>query len=393
MPESGIFYSIGIDRGLPDPATKMPWPESSWRLIEESGILRTYRQACRSRKSGPHTLLPPELIDYIIDFLHAHKASLVACSLVGRKWVASSRLHLFDSVYIRSTTVEQLLNLLASPLCTITTCIRRVSLDNLELIPRLVLAIPGVRCLGICPSRPDSHRCLKSRHHAQKFTELSHLIFMGTRFDTMNELLDLICAIPRLEALTISNITFSSGGQALAPFFETGSHVPPTLRELWLTTEWTMRILEWLQQHPHSYQNLTKFTVGVDSSVDVHTMAEFLKTVGLSLEELHIFAHRERRLRLLHNDEHSSYRIFNFRTFCCDKPVTQYKAARALALPSWDNITCVYYLHSCSNQCFLYPKYHYRTSTRSRFRHGADLRISAAHSRIGPYLAHSRDVK
>jgi hypothetical protein len=58
----------------------------------------------------------------------------------------------------------------------------------------------------------------------------------------------------------------------------------------------------------------------VGLSVDFHTIVEFLKTVGLSLEELH--AHRERRLRLMYNGEHSSYRIFNFRTFCGDKPVT-----------------------------------------------------------------------
>jgi hypothetical protein len=57
-----------------------------------------------------------------------------------------------------------------------------------------------------------------------------------------------------------------------------------------------MKILEWLQRHPHSYENLTKFTVGVELTADVHIVAEFLKAVGLSLEERHIFAHRERTL-------------------------------------------------------------------------------------------------
>ena len=274
----------------------MPWQESSWliELQEESGILQTYRQRVSLAKATVHIpCLPPELIDYIIDFLHAHKASLVACSFVGRKWVASSRLHLFESVYIRSSTIEQLLNLLASPLCTITTSIRRVSLNDMELIPRLVLVIPRVRCIGICPNSPYSQRSFKSRHQAQEFTELSHLIFMSTRFDTLNELFDLVCAVPRLEALTISNIIISSGGPALTPFVQTGSHILPTLRELWLTTEWAVKILEWLQQHPRSYRNLTKFTIGADWSADVHTVADFLKTLGLSLEELHIFAHRE----------------------------------------------------------------------------------------------------
>jgi hypothetical protein len=91
--------------------------------------------------------------------------------------------------------------------------------------------------------------------------------------------------------------------------------------------------LDWLQQHPHSY-NLTKFTVGVDWPADIHIIAEFLETVGLSLEELHIFAHWECMLRSFHNGDHYSYRIFIFRIFCCDKPFAQYKPSRGFAFPS-----------------------------------------------------------
>jgi hypothetical protein len=139
--------------------------------------------------------------------------------------------HRFSICLYRSTTVETLLDLLASPFRTITTHIR-VSLD-VELILRLVPAIPWVRCLGIYfssyPARPDSRRCFNSRHEVHKFTELSHLIFVGTRFDAVDESLDLVCAAPRLEALTISNITISSRGLALIPFFWKRVHAFPLL--------------------------------------------------------------------------------------------------------------------------------------------------------------------
>jgi hypothetical protein len=43
-------------------------------------------------------LLPQEITDHIIDFLHDDREALYACSLVCRKWVPSSRTHLFWAV-------------------------------------------------------------------------------------------------------------------------------------------------------------------------------------------------------------------------------------------------------------------------------------------------------
>ncbi|KAK7688092.1 hypothetical protein QCA50_008462 [Cerrena zonata] len=42
--------------------------------------------------------LPPEIIDYVIDFLHEDKPDLRSCSLVARAFSASSQLHLFHSL-------------------------------------------------------------------------------------------------------------------------------------------------------------------------------------------------------------------------------------------------------------------------------------------------------
>ena len=45
-------------------------------------------------------LLPQELVDQIIDFLHDDHPTLQSCTLVARAWLPSSRLHLFTNITI-----------------------------------------------------------------------------------------------------------------------------------------------------------------------------------------------------------------------------------------------------------------------------------------------------
>lgn len=45
--------------------------------------------------------LPPEVVDYIIDFLHDDTRALKACVLTCRVWLSSARHHLFSSLLIR----------------------------------------------------------------------------------------------------------------------------------------------------------------------------------------------------------------------------------------------------------------------------------------------------
>ncbi|KAK7688938.1 hypothetical protein QCA50_007629 [Cerrena zonata] len=44
--------------------------------------------------------IPQELIDYIIDFLHNDKETLVHCALTHTTWTNTSRYHLFSSILI-----------------------------------------------------------------------------------------------------------------------------------------------------------------------------------------------------------------------------------------------------------------------------------------------------
>ena len=45
--------------------------------------------------------LPPEILDYIVDFLHYQPKTLKRCCLVSKSWVPRTRKHLFREIIFR----------------------------------------------------------------------------------------------------------------------------------------------------------------------------------------------------------------------------------------------------------------------------------------------------
>jgi hypothetical protein len=235
-------------------------------------------------------ILPPELHDVVIDHLHSHKSSLAACSLVCKAWVPSSRLHLFEYVFVRPHEINSFLALLTSPLCTMATSVRQISLsktDNVLLaVRRLAVALTKVQHLALSnsPFDPDYFG-------AQAFKGLSRLTLMSMRFSSISQLFDALCSLPRLEGLTISNAEVSYRPTIPSLFSPEIPRSPPILRKLWLTTSQTVQILEWLLQYPQSYRAISDITVGVEKPDEVPIVSKFLQALGSALEELHIFQH------------------------------------------------------------------------------------------------------
>ena len=58
--------------------------------------------------------IPPEIVDYIIDYVHNDPKTLIACSLVARDWVTSAHFHLFTKMSILTeddgTKLKELVN-------------------------------------------------------------------------------------------------------------------------------------------------------------------------------------------------------------------------------------------------------------------------------------------
>ncbi|KAJ7062298.1 hypothetical protein C8F01DRAFT_1252123 [Mycena amicta] len=88
-------------------------------------------------------ILPPELTDHTLDFLHDDLPSLRTCSLVCRAWVPASRFHLFQNVTLRrkwmrfsSTQCRAFLMLLESRFCTFPTFVTHLTLEDLDPTPQ-----------------------------------------------------------------------------------------------------------------------------------------------------------------------------------------------------------------------------------------------------------------
>ena len=73
--------------------------EPSQDAIGELQQLRASSWALRDAARTPKSVVPPEISDYIIEFLHDNNDALRQCSLVCRDWVPSSSLHLFERLW------------------------------------------------------------------------------------------------------------------------------------------------------------------------------------------------------------------------------------------------------------------------------------------------------
>ncbi|KAJ7482545.1 hypothetical protein FB451DRAFT_1364566 [Mycena latifolia] len=81
----------------------------------------------------PHSQLPRELCDFIVDYLHENPPSLGSCALVCRAWVPASRFHLFERISLSDSdgyAAARLNDLLASPHATFAFAVRRLDFHN-----------------------------------------------------------------------------------------------------------------------------------------------------------------------------------------------------------------------------------------------------------------------
>jgi hypothetical protein len=152
-------------------------------------------------------ILPPELIDRIIDFLHDDKLTLSVCSLVCRNWVPTSRLHYIESMVIDST-VDRLIDLFQSPSCTISTvtCLdirgtfRRDTLIAIEpWLSRLTIRRLILRGLEWTWSNPVSVAM------SSWFERIIHLEIRGMEFLDLTSFIRLIQSFHSLQTLILGD--------------------------------------------------------------------------------------------------------------------------------------------------------------------------------------------
>ncbi|KAJ7655424.1 hypothetical protein B0H17DRAFT_1099046 [Mycena rosella] len=81
--------------------------------------------------------LPPEVADLVIDNLRGDLATLRTCGLVSHNWLATSRYHLYDAVYLPHRNIDTFLDLLQSPCNTFAFRLRGLYVAAFQYAPDL----------------------------------------------------------------------------------------------------------------------------------------------------------------------------------------------------------------------------------------------------------------
>ncbi|THG99381.1 hypothetical protein EW026_g2971 [Hermanssonia centrifuga] len=245
----------------------------------------------------PSTGVPPELCDYIIDFLGDDKRALSICSLVCKGWASRARFWQFRSVQLsadRATRLERLLrrnpqlgslirhvffNLTKKPTLRAKNWIEetlRPLAVNLSAVNRLDLdAFPVSRkTLGIL--------CMH-------FSSVEYLGIFRCLFEGHNALFGLCSSLPLLQELQLHDPMIADGNWPPTPVQEIAN---PNLSVVRFTKR-TYRdpffqpLVKWLLSGDFHSALRTFEIIDLEKS-DIASMQEFLNAVGPTLQTLYI---------------------------------------------------------------------------------------------------------
>jgi hypothetical protein len=246
--------------------------------------------------------LPPEIIDTVIDHLHSDKPSLAACALISKDFLPSTRFHLFSEVSVQPGHMLLLLELLASPSNQIAPFIQRLLFDNLgkllfyhgiteverciRLIPLLTSRLPHVKSLRFSnfdlEHVPEDIR----RDLFSSFPDFKDLDLSSLHFYRFSEFIDLVCAFPSLEKISLKWVSWTYSGQHSPQINARGS---PLIR--WNLSRYSGQSLidlgAWLldQEPPPLLQSLH---YGASSVQENDCIRRLVSHSGGSLEHLYI---------------------------------------------------------------------------------------------------------
>jgi hypothetical protein len=160
-------------------------------------------------------LLPPELIDYILDYLYDSPSNLRACALVCKAWVAPSSAHLFYKIEVdcRNTPfLTQLCAIKRTPSLAVYVRVlevkyghftREIALELLPLFTRLRKLVLNYIVMSLEPEIRNS------LHRALALPTLTHLHLANLFFDKREHFENLIH--PHLKCLNAHDVTWGYG--------------------------------------------------------------------------------------------------------------------------------------------------------------------------------------
>lgn len=230
--------------------------------------------------SPSEPILPPEVIDLIIDYLHDHRGTLRACSLVGRNWLGGSRHHLFDGVYLAARDLGTFQNLLESPDNTLLFHIRnlhatRFQYHELTRLLQLLPAFSHLHSLSIYGNTTGPIQFVDQPRWAETFPFIDSLTLSRATFASYPGLSDFLCRFPALKTLALDHVS--------APFSPSAVPAAVNIDLDTLKITLTTGLFGWLQWTGFS---LRTRSLEVDFESTEMRLSDYLAALGTRIERL-----------------------------------------------------------------------------------------------------------
>ncbi|CAA7268168.1 unnamed protein product [Cyclocybe aegerita] len=238
--------------------------------------------------------IPQDLCEFIIDFLHADRRALAACSLVARSWLCASRYHLFRSIKFDSANAHHFLRLLDSACATFPYITRTLHLcDEEYFFPRRVdeHLIRGITSLStlkafkmtaITWSGYDPHP-----HHRRDLlisNTVTQVELGGVEFDDIHDLVCLICGFGSLQELRLE-VQF---WDVDIPYRGT-QRISKAVRSISIRmTRGTEHLLGWLSEHTEQELVTAKMGLHRLTADDLVSAGSLVRKLGDQLRELEL---------------------------------------------------------------------------------------------------------
>jgi len=244
------------------------------------------------------TTIPQELVDTIVDYLHADLHVLATCGIVCRAWLPSSRYHLFQCVFLNPQNTSKFSELLSSPCSTIATSVQFLEISN-EVIGRQnqslyqwlehsmihladLTAVKSLRIRNMVWSevKPETKSILLC-----SFRILRELELWGVDFKTLTQLLDIACAFPSLERISVDDLGWVD--PSFEPPRSPERRLPSTLHTLHLGYCYKRDILHWILVH-HPVPIIHHIHLGTVYQKDTNAIGQYLRFLGSALHTLRL---------------------------------------------------------------------------------------------------------
>ncbi|KAJ7446113.1 hypothetical protein FB451DRAFT_791506 [Mycena latifolia] len=177
----------------------------------------------------PPERLPPELMALVIEELADSKPDILACSLVCRGWLPFARNNL--DIFIGPKSAPTFLELIASPITTFVSTLRRLELFGYEEVPFPEALFPvltnfvSLRSLSLYSPVPDD---------LPPLPWLVELSLGSTRFPSYADFVKFMSDLPCLQRLELCNVSWATGPAD-------GNHAFPPLELRFLELYWGNR--------------------------------------------------------------------------------------------------------------------------------------------------------